>query len=289
MSVVDVQDDSPRSVTVAEAPGKAARSNYPVKAPARGGRRSDEYNDVVERFAELAELDRADPRRALVRDQIITRCLPLAAHIAQRFSGRGEAADDLMQVARIGLVNAVDRFDPHCGSAFLAFAIPTITGEVRRYFRDAAWALKVPRRMKELHSELAQATRDLSQALGRAPTISELARHLDRDPAEISEGLQAGQGYKAMSLDVPAGAGNDQLPLVDVLGDYDRALEAVEDHESLRPLLMGLSERDRTIVLLRFFDNCTQTQIAERLGISQMHVSRILARTLATLRTQMQD
>ncbi|WP_374101090.1 SigB/SigF/SigG family RNA polymerase sigma factor [Antrihabitans sp. YC2-6] len=260
-----------------------------MKAPARGGRRSDEYNDVVERFAELAELDRADPRRALVRDQIITRCLPLAAHIAQRFSGRGEAADDLMQVARIGLVNAVDRFDPHCGSAFLAFAIPTITGEVRRYFRDAAWALKVPRRMKELHSELAQATRDLSQALGRAPTISELARHLDRDPAEISEGLQAGQGYKAMSLDVPAGAGNDQLPLVDVLGDYDRALEAVEDHESLRPLLMGLSERDRTIVLLRFFDNCTQTQIAERLGISQMHVSRILARTLATLRTQMQD
>jgi RNA polymerase sigma-B factor len=254
----------------------------------RPSRQADEYDDVKQKFAEIASLDADDPHRARLRDELVTRCLPLAEHIARRFDGRGEAHDDLVQVARVGLVNAVDRFDVERGFDFVSFAVPTIMGEVRRHFRDAGWAVRVPRRMKELHLALSRATGEMSQRLGRSPTVSELAAELDLDPEEVAQGLIAGNAYQTVSVDRPAGDRTEEVSLVDTLGDYDAALENVENHEALRPLLAALPERERTVVLLRFFGNMTQTQIAEKLGISQMHVSRLLTRTLAQLRKELE-
>ncbi len=248
-------------------------------------RRTDEYADVKVMFEEINALDPDDPERAKLRDRVVVRCLPLAEHIARRFDGRGEAHDDLVQVARLGLVNAVIRFDVTRGSDFVSFAVPTIMGEVRRHFRDTSWAVRVPRRMKELHLALSKATGDLSQRLGRSPTVKELSAELDLDPEEVTLGLTAGNAYQTVSVDTTVDSQSEQLPLVETLGDYDAALENVENHEALRPLLAALPERERKVVLYRFFGNLTQTQIADRLGISQMHVSRLLARTL----TQMRD
>ncbi|ATQ28890.1 RNA polymerase sigma factor [Rhodococcus ruber Chol-4] len=256
-------------------------------AQRRSGRAADEYADVIPLFEEMTTLGEDDPARGTMRDSLVERCLPLAEHIARRFDGRGEAFDDLLQVARLGLVNAVDRFDPERGSDFVSFAVPTIMGEVRRHFRDAGWAVRVPRRMKEMHLALSKATGELSQRLGRAPTAAELAAELGLDPEEVAEGLVAGNAYQAVSVDRPAPAGDDGVTLADTLGDYDAALAHVENHEALRPLLAALPERERTVVLLRFFGNMTQTQIAERVGVSQMHVSRLLTKTLAQLREQL--
>jgi RNA polymerase sigma-B factor len=217
----------------------------------------------------------------------VERCLPLADHIARRFDGRGEARDDLIQVARVGLVNAVIRYDVDTGSDFVSFAVPTIMGEVRRHFRDNSWSLKVPRRLKELHLSLGAATSELSQKLGRAPTASELATELEMDRQEVVEGLVAGSSYNTLSID--SGGGDEKAPaIVDTLGDLDLSLVQIENREALRPLLAALPERERTVLLLRFFESLTQTQIAERVGISQMHVSRLLAKSLARLRDQLQ-
>lgn len=223
------------------------------------------------------------------RDSIVKRCLPLADHIARRFDGRGEPRDDLVQVARVGLVNAVIRFDVENGSDFVSFAVPTIMGEVRRHFRDNSWSVKVPRRLKELHLRLGSATAELSQRLGRAPTASELAAELEMDRDEVIEGLVAGSSYNTLSIDSGGGGGDDDAPAIaDSLGDVDTSLDQIENREALRPLLESLPERERTVVVLRFFESMTQTQIAERVGVSQMHVSRLLARALARLREQME-
>lgn len=222
------------------------------------------------------------------RDRIVGRCLPLADHIARRFDGRGEALDDLVQVARVGLVNAVIRYDVETGSDFVSFAVPTIMGEVRRHFRDNSWSVKVPRRLKELHLRLGAATSELSQRLGRAPTASELAAELEMDREEVLEGLIAGSSYNTLSIDSGGGGGDEGTPaIMDTLGDVDPRLDQIENRESLRPLLAALPERERTVLLLRFFESLTQTQIAERVGISQMHVSRLLAKSLARLRDQL--
>ena len=235
------------------------------------------------------ELGKADPdseefRRR--RDRIIERCLPLADHIARRFEGRGESRDDLTQVARVGLVNAVKRYDVETGSDFVSFAVPTIMGEVRRHFRDNSWSVKVPRRLKELHLRLGAATSELSQRHGRSPTATELAAELGMDRQEVVEGLVAGSSYNTLSID--SGGGDEDAPaIVDTLGEVDRGLERIENRESLRPLLAALPERERTVLMLRFVESMTQTQIAERVGISQMHVSRLLAKSLARLRDQL--
>jgi RNA polymerase sigma-B factor len=218
------------------------------------------------------------------RDKIVERCLPLADHIARRFEGRGEPRDDLVQVARVGLVNAVARFDVNAGPDFVSFAVPTIMGEVRRHFRDNSWSVKVPRRLKELHLRLGAATADLSQRLGRAPTASELANELEMDRNEVIEGLVAGNS----SIDSGGSADDEARAIVDTLGDVDAGLERIENREALRPLLDGLPERERTVLVLRFFESMTQTQIAERVGISQMHVSRLLAKSLTRLRDQLE-
>lgn len=232
-------------------------------------------------FRELAELTEDTAPFQRQRDRIVERCLPLADHVARCFDGRGEPRDDLVQVARVGLVNAVIRFDVNAGSDFVSFAVPTIMGEVRRHFRDNSWSVKVPRRLEELHLRLGAATAELSQRLGRAPTATELAQEFDMDRDEVVEALVAGSSYDTLSID--SGGGGD-----DTLGDVDLALDQIENRESLRPLLESHSERERTVLVLRFFENMTQTQIAERVGVSQMHVSRLLARALGRLRHQLE-
>ena len=239
-------------------------------------------------FRILQGLEEGSAKFTRQRDAIVERCLPLADHIARRFDGRGEPRDDLVQVARVGLVNAVIRFNVDAGSDFVSFAVPTIMGEVRRHFRDNSWSVKVPRRLKELHLRLGAATAELSQRLGRAPTPSELAAELEMYREEIVEGLVAGSSYNTLSID-GAGGGTDEAPAIaDTLGDVDLNLDQIENRESLRPLLASLPERERQVLLLRFFESMTQTQIAERVGISQMHVSRLLAKSLARLRDQLE-
>ncbi|OBG86681.1 RNA polymerase subunit sigma [Mycobacterium sp. NS-7484] len=249
---------------------------------------SSEYADVRDMFRELSELSEDAPGFERQRERIVQRCLPLADHIARRFDGRGEPREDLVQVARVGLVNAVNRFDVEAGSDFVSFAVPTIMGEVRRHFRDNSWSVKVPRRLKELHLRLGAATAELSQRLGRAPTASELAAELDMDREEVVEGLVAGSSYNTLSIDSGGGGDEDAPAIVDTLGDMDTGLDQIDNRETLRPLLAQLPERERTVLVLRFFESMTQTQIAERVGVSQMHVSRLLAKSLARLRDQLQ-
>lgn len=261
----------------------------PRAANSSSPRTNSEYADVPDMFRELAKLDPDSPEFQRHRDRIVQRCLPLADHIARRFDGRGEPRDDLVQVARVGLVNAVIRFDVETGSDFVSFAVPTIMGEVRRHFRDNSWSVKVPRRLKELHLRLGAATSELSQRLGRAPTASELAEELGMDREEVVEGLIAGSSYNTLSIDSGGSGSDEDAPaIVDTLGDVDTSLDQIENREALRPLLAALPERERTVLLLRFFESLTQTQIAERVGISQMHVSRLLAKSLTRLRDQLQ-
>jgi len=248
-----------------------------------------EYDDVTDMFRELLTLEAQSSEYIRLRALIIERCLPLADHIARRFRNRGEPIDDLVQVARMGLIQAVNRFDVDNGADFLAFAVPTMMGEVRRYFRDHGWSIKVPRRMKELGPQLNRARGELVQRLGRAPTASEIATHLGIDREEVVQAQIASSAYSTISSDAPAfgDSGDDDGRAVgSTFGDLDANLEKVLDVETVRPLLAALPERHQTVLLLRFFENMTQTQIAERLGISQMHVSRLLARALATLREQ---
>jgi RNA polymerase sigma-B factor len=263
-----------------------------VTAQAAGGSssRPNEYADVPDMFRELATFDPDSMEFQRQREKIVERCLPLADHIARRFEGRGEPRDDLVQVARVGLVNAVMRFDVDTGSDFVSFGVPTIMGEVRRHFRDNSWSVKVPRRLKELHLRLGTATAELSQRLGRAPTATELSVELEMDRAEVVEGLVAGSSYNTLSIDSGGGGGeeDDARAIADTLGDVDASLDRIEDREALRPLLEGLPERERMVLVLRFFESMTQTQIAERVGISQMHVSRLLAKSLTRLRDQLE-
>ena len=242
---------------------------------------------VDAQFARLAAMDPDDPERPALRDTLVTQYLSLARNLARRFRDRGESADDLLQVAHVGLIKAVDRFDPSRGIGFPMFAIPTITGELRRYFRDLGWDVRVPRRLQELHLQLRGATQELSQRHGRAPTATELAVHLRRSREEIVEGLQAGDAYAAGSLDRPATLEPGAPTLGDMIADLDRPFDRVDDHETLAPLLAALPPRERRILQLRFVEEWTQTQIAQEIGVSQMHVSRLLASTLARLRERL--
>ena len=235
-------------------------------------------------FAELAALADNDPRRARLRDELVETHLPLVEYLARRFRNRGEPLDDLVQVATIGLIKSVDRFDLERGVEFSTYATPTIVGEIKRYFRDKGWAIRVPRRLQELKLALTKATSELTQKNGRSPTVAELAAHLELSQEEVLEGLESANAYSAVSLDAPDGGDDDSPAVADSLGMIDDALEGVEYRESLKPLLEKLPAREKRILMLRFFGGMTQSQIAGELGISQMHVSRLLARTLAQLR-----
>lgn len=233
----------------------------------------------------MSQLNPGDPRRKEVRDALVTMHLPLVEHLARRFRDRGEPLDDLVQVGTIGLIKAVDRFDTERGVEFSTYATPTVVGEIKRHFRDRGWAIRVPRRLQELRLLLSQATAELSQRTGRSPTVAELADHLKMTHEEILEGLESAQAYSTLSLDATSGDDDNESPsLQDTLGIEDEALAGVEYRESLRPLLDALPARERQIVILRFFHTMTQSQIAAEIGISQMHVSRLLARSLTQLR-----
>jgi RNA polymerase sigma-B factor len=237
-------------------------------------------------FVRLGELPEGSPERAELRNQLVRMHLPLVEHLARRFRNRGEPLDDLTQVATIGLIKSVDRFDVDRGVEFSTYATPTVVGEIKRHFRDKGWAVRVPRRLQELRLSLTTATGELSQRHGRSPTVHELAEHLKISEEEVLEGLESANAYSTLSLDVPDT--DDESPAVaDTLGSEDEALEGVEYRESLKPLLEQLPPREKTILLLRFFGNMTQSQIAQEVGISQMHVSRLLARTLAQLRDKL--
>ncbi|MEU8899719.1 RNA polymerase sigma factor SigF [Nocardia sp. NPDC048505] len=242
------------------------------------------YDDLGALFERLSAATAGTAQHTALRDQLISRCIPLADHIARKFSGRGEPFDDLTQVARVGLVHAVDRFDPSRGSNFLSFAVPTIMGEVRRYFRDNTWAMRVPRRVKETHLRIGAAIDALSQTLGRSPTAKEIAAHLDVDPDEVTQAVIAGNAYQPSSIDAASLGRDTDASLLDTLGEEEGQFERVEEYVAIRPLLAGLPERERRILTMRFFESMTQTQIAKQMGISQMHVSRILTKTLARLR-----
>ncbi len=235
-------------------------------------------------FAELAESEPDSPERNRLRDELVEMHLPLVEYLARRFRNRGEPLDDLVQVATIGLIKSVDRFDLERGVEFSTYATPTIVGEIKRHFRDKGWAIRVPRRLQELKLSLTKATSELSQRLGRSPTVAELAGHLGMSEEEVLEGLESANAYSAVSLDAPDGGDEDSPAVADTLGVEDESLEGVEYRESLKPLLDQLPPREKRILLLRFFGNMTQSQIATDLGISQMHVSRLLARTLTQLR-----
>jgi RNA polymerase sigma-B factor len=240
-----------------------------------------------ELIALVTELPEDDPRRMSARDELVTMHLPLAAFLARRFRDRGESLDDLTQVATIGLIKAVDRFDAERGVEFSTFATPTIVGEIKRHFRDKGWAIRVPRRLQELRISLGRATAELSQSTGRSPTVAELAAHLDVSEEDVLEGLESAQAYATLSLDASSADGSDEggSSLADTLGEDDPGLGEVETRETLHPLVATLPAREQRILHMRFYENMTQAQIAEQIGVSQMHVSRLLAKSLAQLRS----
>jgi RNA polymerase sigma-B factor len=250
------------------------------------GERDREYAEVTDMFRRLKTLDVGSDSFRRQRAEIIDCCLPLADHVAWRFRDRGQPVDDLVQTARVGLVGAVDRYDIDRGADFLSFAVPTMMGEVRRYFRDCGWAVKVPRRVKDLQSQLNRARDELSQQLGRAPNASEVAEHLAIDRELVVEATLARSNYSALSTDVQTAQDVDNRPVGDTVGDIDPGLDKVLDVQTVRPLIAALPEWQRTALTLRFFEDMTQTDIAARLGCSQMHVSRLLVRALDTLRNQ---
>lgn len=271
---------------VADAPEAPEAVREPV-VPAiseRAAERAADRAHAKELFAQIGALSDADPSRRALRDELVEMHLPLVEYLARRFRNRGEPYDDLVQVATIGLIKSVDRFETDRGVEFSTYATPTIVGEIKRHFRDKGWTIRVPRRLQELKLSLTKATGELSQRNGRSPTVAELAAHLQMTEEEVLEGLESANAYSAVSLDAPDGGDSDAPSVADSLGVQDQALEGVEYRESLKPLLEKLPAREKKILLLRFFGNQTQSQIAGELGISQMHVSRLLARTLSQLR-----
>ncbi len=237
-------------------------------------------------FVRFRDDDAPASSRDQARNDLVHLHLPLVEHCARRFRNRGEPFEDLVQVGTIGLIKSIDRFDSDRGVEFSTYATPTIIGEIKRYFRDKGWAIRVPRRLQELRMQIGAATAELTQSLGRSPTPRELADSIGCSVEEIVEGIESSNAYSTLSLD--ATDDDDGAPsMLDAIGIDDEALEHVEIRESIKPLLDRLDPREKKILLLRFFRNMTQSQIAEEIGVSQMHVSRLLSRTLTHLRTSL--
>ena len=247
---------------------------------------NDEYDHVRALLTERASLRYDDPRRETLRDEAVVAGLPLAQHIAQRFSGRGENRDDLLQIARLGLVQAIDRFEPSRGADFLSFAVPTVMGEVRRHFRDRTAMLRAPRRLKDLSVQLRESESRMTQVLGRTPTRRELATDLGVDLWEVEEARRAAAATATVSLDSPAG-GDDDRPTSERVGREDPHYDLVNDAQTLRPALAHLRPRERKIIGLRYFEDLPQSAIAKRMGMSQVHVSRLLRRSIADLQSEL--
>lgn len=235
-------------------------------------------------FGQLKGLEPGTPEHGRVRAALIEANLPLVRYAAARFRSRNEPMEDVVQVGTIGLINAIDRFDPERGVQFPTFAMPTVVGEIKRYFRDNVRTVHVPRRLHELWVQVTGATEDLTTAHGRSPTTAEIAERLKISEDEVLACIEAGRSYHATSLE--AAQEGDGLPgLLDRLGYEDPALAGVEHRDLVRHLLVQLPEREQRILLLRYYSNLTQSQISAELGVSQMHVSRLLARSFARLRS----
>jgi RNA polymerase sigma-B factor len=252
-----------------------------TKPDDRGGASGTAVRGIDQRFEEYR---RSHDRR--LRDELVEEHAPLAQFLARRFANRGEPIDDLVQVALVGLLKAVERFDPGRGLQFSTFATPTILGELKRHFRDRGWAVRVPRRVQELHLQLGRIVATLGQEQGRSPTPREVAQRAGVSEEEVLEAMEAGSLYRLVSLDGPATREDEASELVAGLGDEDPEFEQIERRAELDVMLGVLPDRERRIVELRFFDGLTQSEIAERVGVSQMHVSRLLARSLETLRAE---
>ena len=222
------------------------------------------------------------------REQVLVELMPLVRALAARYAGRGEPLEDLVQVGSLGLIKAVDRFDIERGVDISSYAVPTIVGEIRRHFRDKAWAMHVPRRLKELSLRLTRLLDQLTTELGRSPTIAELAHAAGVEEEDVIDALDSANAYSTRSLQAPFDDGTGDY-LADKLGHEDRGYEDVDDGALVEAGLSALSERERQIVELRFFEEMTQSQIAAEIGISQMHVSRLLRRALATMRGRIEE
>ena len=233
----------------------------------------------------------AKDRSPIVREELVERFMPLARRLASRYAGGAEPFDDLVQVASVGLVKSIDRFDPERGTAFSTFAVPTILGELKRHFRDRGWSVHVPRDVQERILKVERATAELPAKLGHAPTVQEIGQRIEATDEEVLEAMHASQGHHAVSLDATSsiGDGDEPAPLRDRIGEEDLSFNTVEYGEAIAPVLDEISERDRTVLHLRFVEDMTQSEIAERVGVSQMHVSRILRSTIEKLRKQIPE
>src|SRR3954447_8899103 len=230
---------------------------------------------------------RRDPA---TREELVRRYLPFAKNLALRYRGASESFDDLLQVASLGLVNAIDRFDPERGTPFAAFASPTILGELKRHFRDRVWTVRVPRGLHDRMAEVDKAISALTVELQRSPSVPEIAERLEVDPTDVLEVLEANHNRRPLSLDRPVGGeDSEESPAAEWVGDEDTGYELVEDKLALEGALPHLDERERLVLQLRFVEDLTQSQIAERIGHSQMHVSRILRRTLERIRNEVAE
>jgi len=260
-------------------------SDSPEIQPEIQNDRTRERAEALAALKRLRAMDEDDPGRARLREEVIGEYMSYARYVAGRFRLRGEGAEDLEQVAYLGLVKAVDNYDPGYGTTFLSYATPMIAGEIKRHFRDTTWDVHVPRRMQELSAAIRVAEVNLSQDLGRPPTVDEIAAKLETTTEEVVDALDAAQAYNTASLDVPVAMSDGEgATLGELLGEEDPALGMVVDREALRPLLAELDEREKRILLMRFFRGMTQSQIGAELGVSQMQVSRLLTQILGRLR-----
>ncbi|MFE5189651.1 SigB/SigF/SigG family RNA polymerase sigma factor [Streptomyces sp. NPDC056628] len=263
-------------------------SDLPARTRVSGGRVHDDAPDTASNFVRLAELPDGPERNAL-RDELTRAWLPMAHRIAGRFRNRGESLEDLRQVAALGLVKAIDRYEPGRG-AFESYAVPTITGEIKRHFRDRMWALRVPRRVQELRNKVRIARRELTEAgSGGTASVADIAAHTGLTEDEVNAGLEALESYSTLSLDAEMSASEDGFSLADTIGGCEEAYDVVIDREAAKEGLRRLPERERTILYMRFFEDMTQSRIADQLGISQMHVSRLISRCCAKVRAEVLD
>ncbi|EGX57521.1 sigma factor [Streptomyces zinciresistens K42] len=253
-----------------------------------GGRVHDDAPDTASGFARLTGLPDG-PEREAIRDELARAWLPMAHRIASRFRNRGESLEDLRQVAALGLVKAIDRYEPGRG-AFESYAVPTITGEIKRHFRDRMWALRVPRRVQDLRNKVRVARRELIEtAGGSTPSAAEIAERAGLTEDEVNAGLEALESFSTLSLDAEMSSSDDGFSLADTIGADEEAYDVVIDREAAKEGLRRLPERERTILYMRFFEDMTQSRIADQLGISQMHVSRLISRCCARVRAEALD
>lgn len=246
---------------------------------------SDFDATATRNLARMHQLPEDDPERSRLRDQVIEGCLPLARRTAMRFANRGEDLDDLTQVALVAAIKAADRFDTERGESFLHYVLPTMVGELKRHFRDRGWMIRVRRQLQETHMEISRAVPTLSQTLRRVPTVADLAEHLKISTDQVSAGLECARAYRAYSLNAPVrGSADVDVELGDLVGGVDRDLELVPERQALWQAVSGLPAREQKILILRYFGNMTQSEIAKNVGVSQMHVSRLLNQSLHKLR-----